>query len=96
MKVTKTKHQAREKRVTKYEANIGCNKCPECGETKDYFDWLGDVLHGKIASNERPRGISGGICRYVSIRTGLFKWEQRMVSCYKCETCGAEWESDPY
>ena len=32
----------------------------------------------------------------VEIKTGFLKTILKTVTCFKCENCGAEWESDPY
>lgn len=69
-------------------ANAGCNKCPCCGETKTLSEYL--KKEGVL------KGISGGI--YVSwFETRLFGKSRHMRSDhYICNTCGAQWKSDPY
>ena len=32
----------------------------------------------------------------VEIKTGFLKSTFKTVTCFKCENCGAEWDSDPY
>lgn len=88
MKVTKTRAQAEAEAAERAKANEGCNICPECGE-----DW-----HSKELYMEAPPRCDEGIelsytRTYVSMERGRRYWA---VDCYRCKTCGAEWESEPY
>lgn len=67
------------------QANFGCRKCPNCGETRDYFVCL---------QNRTSGGISQGI--YRSWHEGFFKMKSMRADCYTCHSCGCEWESEPY
>ena len=69
-------------------AKLGCDKCPCCGETKTTNDYYFD-----------EHIISKGIEDDGVVR----KWVGRMkdkklyeTAYYKCLTCGARWESEPY
>lgn len=41
------------------------------------------------------KGIISGLVSTTWTK-GLFKFKHMQADCYKCETCGAEWQSDPY
>lgn len=86
MKITKTGNLAAQLHNAKIDANVGCQKCPCCGETKDVLDYLEQGVTNK------------GIMRYAyrSFAKGIFFLRIMKCDCYACETCGAEWESDPY
>ena len=32
----------------------------------------------------------------VEVKTGWLRTTLKTVSCFKCDNCNAEWESDPY
>lgn len=88
MKITRTAKEEAAYNSRREIANIGCNKCPCCGETKTLSEYFKE--EGVL------KGISGGI--YKSwYEGGLFRKSRHMRSdCYTCNTCGAQWESDPY
>lgn len=58
-----------------------CKVCPCCGEPDDFHI---------------NKGILQYACRYELVRTGIFKREHMKISLFKCMSCGARWESDPY
>ena len=88
MLITKTPNETRERKRQIELANAGCHKCPYCGEQMD----LSEALNKGYVLNK-------GISMYTIQRlykTGFLKSEYKTVSLYRCLTCGAEWESDPY
>lgn len=85
MKITKTSDKALSLKNAREIANIGCNKCPCCGETKSHADYLFEDIN---------KGIIRGLQKtWVE---GLFKMKNMKCDFYHCLTCGAEWESEPY
>lgn len=86
MKITKTAEKVQAFEKAKMKANAGCEVCPCCGETQSVGYYISKgFLH---------RGISSGLCKtWVK---GIFKIKNMHVDCYRCYTCGAEWESEPY
>ena len=86
MKITKTRAQAQEEAAERAKANEGCDICPECGET-----WPAAELYME-APPRRNQGIEGPSQRTFP-RMARGYWG---VDCYRCKTCGAEWESEPY
>ena len=86
MQVTKTRAQAQAEAAERAKANEGCNICPECGE-----DWPVSELY-----METPPRTTQGIeqCHtrtFVRMIGGYWA-----VDCFRCRTCGAEWEGEPY
>ena len=86
MKITKYSNEALKLKTERDNANIGCSICPCCGETNDTLSY--------IKAGVLNKGIFSGIQR--SWVEGFFKMRYMKADCYYCETCGAEWESDPY
>ena len=86
MKITKTNKEVLNRNIRKERANIGCDVCPCCGENKTFSEYLNEDVYDK--------GINDTICKNYCV--GLFKMKHMQIDCYKCETCGAEWESEPY
>lgn len=88
MKIIRTNKEELAFNSARAIANIGCNICPCCGETKSLTEYLKEGVYNK--------GISGGI--YESwFETRLFRKSRHMRSDhYTCNTCGAQWKSDPY
>lgn len=85
MRITKDPNKPDVFETNMMTANIGCNRCPNCGETRDHF---------KCLANGESGGISGGI--YRSWTEGFFRIKCMRADVYKCYTCGTEWESEPY
>lgn len=85
MKIIRTASDVSKSKSDRVSANVGCNTCPCCGETRQWDYRL----------SGRPAGISPPLVARVNI--GNF-WMTRYASVdfYECYTCGAEWESDPY
>lgn len=75
-----------EETTPREKANHGCNICPYCGETKSFLEYL---LVGECSKGI----VSTGTLHWSE---GFFKIKTKYVDCYKCYTCGAKWESDPY
>ncbi len=85
VKITKTAKQNSVFDQNRIDANIGCDKCPCCGESKLTLHYIKRGILNK--------GILQGIEKtWVS----LFGMKNMKCDCYKCCTCGAEWESEPY
>ena len=84
MRITKTATHSAMQKTAKEIANLGCSIC---GETKTMIVYFNEgVLN---------RGVFGGlVCKTWA--QGLFRTKHMQVDCYSCETCGAQWESEPY
>lgn len=87
MRVTKSIEQVNAEKMTKERANAGCNVCPNCGETKE--DWEYIVDEGNCT-----KGISM-LGHRTQIR-GIIFTQTYHIDCYQCGTCGVKWESEPY
>lgn len=87
MKITKSGKKITQLNANKMLANIGCNVCPCCGETENALKYISEGIYNK--------GIFSGITRTFT-KGSIIKLKIMEVDCYRCETCGAEWESDPY
>lgn len=86
MKITKTSHDANIESAARTAANIGCDKCPKCGEYHPMEEYVKDSTMGKGIISLGPRIVT----------KGLIKLKIYNIDCYKCLTCGTEWESEPY
>ena len=86
MRITKTSNRVSFLESAKRAANVDCNKCPCCGETKQSTEY--------ISISDMNKGIVSGIQKTWA--EGLFKIKNMKCDCYHCLTCGAEWESEPY
>ncbi len=87
MRIIKTSNEANRLAQAKEAANKGCDKCPCCGEAKSWDRYMQEGISSK------------GILKGVGDRTwiaGLFHKRNMRCDGYKCKSCGAEWESDPY
>lgn len=91
MKITKTADKVRNLEMQRRLANIGCDRCPSCGENKTDFDYIKET--GYYSSN---KGIMKYGVRHTLKRVGLFKSVLCCIDSYKCNTCGVTWESEPY
>lgn len=83
--------------------------CPCCGESrkdiyclmdkleKGEYGWPGDLYGGVERINYVPSkgwyGPAKGDWLGWVIPGRKHRWR---IDCYRCHTCGAEWESDPY
>ena len=85
MKITKSKDDINRFKTKRENANIGCHSCPGCGEIKTFDDYLNNGIAFK--------GISSGVCEFSE---GIFRTKQYQIDWYRCNTCGCEWESEPY
>lgn len=90
MKITKTSTDQSYMASVKEMANRGCDRCPCCGESKTSGYYM--AQEGYLSRKGiHPAGIK------IRSKGGLFtKVRVMQVDCYRCGTCGAEWESDPY
>lgn len=86
MRITKTSDRVAAFNNAKRVANIGCDTCPCCGETKQSIDYF--------IAGEFNKGIVSGIQKTWA--QGFFKMKSMKCDCYNCLTCGAKWESEPY
>ena len=91
MKITKTAAQAAVERQRLDHAYEQGKKCPECGETRSFCEYLHEYV--QKGSKTQPYGVSGGIERAHT--SGIFRIKVKTVKVFQCHTCGAEWESDP-
>lgn len=96
MKIIKLPDSQDEKKIAKAKALEGCNVCPCCGETKEYFD--SNEIMKNIVNKTSLRLLYEGIeCLGEFLHGSLFSFYKGLfVTRYKCHTCGAEWESEPY
>jgi len=83
MKITKTSSMVNTYKSYVNNANIGCNVCPCCGETREVQ-----------LENNKLVGIDDGIS--CTEAKGFLNIKVYHTTCYKCHTCGAQWESEPY
>lgn len=86
MKITRTSKEASALRMAQRTANMGCDKCPCCGETKKSMEYIRQGITNK--------GILTGIER--TWNEGFLGLIGMKCDCYSCLTCGAKWESEPY
>jgi hypothetical protein len=87
MKITRSNYDALNDAQRKKLANVGCDVCPCCGETKNFLEYFKEGILNK--------GLSEALtCRNYA--EGSFKFRYMQVDCYSCYTCGARWESEPY
>ncbi len=87
MKITKPASVVAMTEAQKIAANAGCQRCPCCGETKTDVEYMKEDIFNK--------GISFGLISKTWVE-GIFRMKHMKSDCYKCYTCGAEWESEPY
>lgn len=87
MKITKSLKEAASFSAMKAAANDGCNVCPCCGEAKSWSDYMKEGILNK--------GIMAGFINKTWVE-GVFRMRNMKCDCYKCYSCGAEWESEPY
>lgn len=87
MRITKTSKEANKFVIAKEIANKGCDRCPCCGETKSWGKYMQEGITSK--------GILKGVINKTWVE-GIFHMRNMKCDCYKCESCGAEWESEPY
>ena len=87
MKITKTPEQIKREQAIRDKANEGCHVCPCCGESKTDIEY---------AMNEHryDKGISVSTAEEWEER--FFNLRVHKIDQYRCKTCGAEWESEPY
>lgn len=62
-----------------------CRECFHCGEERSIFHENGSLI---------PKGI--GVLKKRIIHKGFLFSKRYEVTRFKCFTCGAEFESDPY
>lgn len=80
LRITKTGKQHSKFEQNRIQANIGCDICPCCGESKSSLYYIKQGILNK------------GICDGIEKTWG----KGLRCDCYMCLTCGAEWESEPY
>lgn len=77
-----------EEEFAKHLANAGCSKCLCCGEEKGRNEYLREGITNKGIFVSWP---------ILTVTPRLFrhtKHEETIM--YRCYTCGASWESEPY
>ena len=89
MKITKMgidpEHIAKLRELEKI-AKLDCDKCPCCGEAKSFDEYFDENIIDKGIIESSGRELIG-------------KWNNRKLyetTYYRCKTCGAMWESEPY
>ncbi len=87
MRITKTPLQHAAFENARKKANTGCGICPCCGETKSTTDY---IKIGILNKGVRKGGLN------KTWADGIFHMRNMKCDCYKCYSCGAEWESEPY
>ena len=88
MKITKTSKDAQIEYLSRKDSLSGCDVCPCCGESKDlwyYINNFGKIEKGIVEIGQRR-----------STRGNFFNMKVFAVDCFKCLTCGTEWESEEY
>lgn len=94
MKITKRPDVENPKKILKQKALEGCNTCPCCGETRQYLDTKRII---EAIQNNKLISYEGVDCLGEVYIGGIFNiFKNIVVTRYKCHTCGAEWESEPY
>lgn len=107
MKITSTPEALDElgkQNLRRMRANLGCNRCPYCGETRDDFN-------SSFSKDGKLHGIESGIVNHKWIPGKFFHRNEldelhRLriydpghfihTDCYECHECGTKWESDPW
>ena len=87
MRITKSSTEANKFIAAREVANTGCNKCPCCGETKSWSEYMQNGIMNK--------GIFYGLISKTWV-DGIFRTRNMKCDCYECKSCGAQWESEPY
>lgn len=87
MRITKSSEEVNKFVMAKEIANHGCDRCPCCGETKTWDRYVQEGVTNK--------GILKGYINKTWVK-GIFRMRNMKCDCYKCTSCGAEWESEPY
>ncbi|MBD9339948.1 MAG: hypothetical protein EGQ54_04055 [[Ruminococcus] lactaris] len=98
MRITKLPNKDDPKSIAKELALQGCDKCPYCGETRE---WSVDKNTRKLYGIKKNLvSWYGKKCERDNnsffLRFKFEKYRYWEVVCFKCYMCGAEWESDPY
>lgn len=88
MRILKTSHEYRTEEAIRALANRGCSVCPCCGESRSLVDYIQET--GRLNG-----GVSGGLVS-IECAPGFFSTKIVHKDQYRCYTCGAEWESEPY
>lgn len=87
MKITKSSKEAASFASMRTVANVGCDVCPCCGENKSWIQYMKEGVYNK--------GVMSGALNKTWVE-GVFRMRNMKCDCYKCYSCGAEWESEPY
>lgn len=82
MKITKTGKESSVFDQNRINANIGCDKCPCCGESKSTLHYIKQGILNK--------GILQGIEKTWA---SLFGMKNMKCDCYKCGTAVNNWKT---
>lgn len=97
MKITKLPDSIDPNILMKEEIKRRNSTCPFCGETEQYHMFK---LEMKGVGWVNFKQLYGNKYEYKHPHIGwLAFWERNYhwtINNYKCYTCGAEWEGDPY
>lgn len=77
--------------IIKYPDNYGAT-CPFCGESREWLQRVKDSFaNGEVLGNI----VDYGGVRLVTTSRPIGD-NTKQIDQYKCYTCGAEWETEPY
>lgn len=70
-------------------ANLGCDKCPNCGEDKKDIEYIRTGVTSKGVSHYLFSEMHS--YGFLHIKSKQFNYDE-----YECKTCGCKWKSDEW